>query len=191
MEHKIILACSPPHSTHVYQAPDVGVFGVLKTYWGEVCRRWSEMHVEQIGKTNFLEIYGHAHKLAFTITNIQSAWRKAGIVPFDRSVVTPKMLAPAISSSMHVYLSSNQLSPMRKLHAIFFPKSTLSTVEEVSGVACCHCPLPPNMQSWIQTLIPYCNPLACVRGLLGHSLRPHIHIWYPTHQHTALQGTSL
>ena len=39
MEHRIVLACSPPHSTHIYQVLDVGIFGVLKSYWGEVSQR--------------------------------------------------------------------------------------------------------------------------------------------------------
>ncbi len=37
IEHSIILVCSPPHGTHVYQTLDVGIFGVLKMNWGEAC----------------------------------------------------------------------------------------------------------------------------------------------------------
>ncbi len=124
IEHSIILVCSPPHGTHVYQTLDVGIFGVLKMNWGEACRKWAETHLEKIGKNNFFGIYGAVHTTSLTPSNIKSAWRKAGIVPFNPDVVSHDMLAPSLPSSTLAIFPIDQPSPVKKLHRIMFPRST-------------------------------------------------------------------
>src|SRR5260370_1044433 len=57
------------------------------------------------------------------------------------------MLTPAISSSTYAHPCSNQPSPMKKLHAVFFPLSMSPTApESISGVACLS-PSPPPEQA--------------------------------------------
>ena len=124
IEHSIILVCSPPHGTHVYQTLDVGIFGVLKMNWGEACQKWAETHLEKIGKNNFFGIYGAVHTTSLTPSNIKSAWRKAGIVPFNLDVVSHDMLAPSLPSSTLAIFPIDQPSPVKKLHRIMFPRST-------------------------------------------------------------------
>lgn len=39
-EHDIIILCLPPHTTHVAQPLDCGVFGPLKSHWSNVCHSY-------------------------------------------------------------------------------------------------------------------------------------------------------
>ena len=64
------------------------------------------------------------HTTSLTPSNIKSAWRKAGIVPFNPDVVSHDMLAPSLPSSTLAIFPIDQPSPVKKLHRIMFPRST-------------------------------------------------------------------
>ena len=40
LEHNIIPLCLPPHSTHLLQPLDVGLFGPLQKHYGSVLDEW-------------------------------------------------------------------------------------------------------------------------------------------------------
>lgn len=80
---KIVPLCLPPHSTHILQPLDVGIFSPLaKAYKKEVSDH-SLFGAERITNHDFLLFLQTARRKAITLRNIGSAWRKAGLSPFD------------------------------------------------------------------------------------------------------------
>ncbi|KIJ70358.1 hypothetical protein HYDPIDRAFT_78831 [Hydnomerulius pinastri MD-312] len=118
-QHKIHILCYPAHSTHIYQGLDVAVFGVLKQYWSEERDQWVREKGEKVTKKNFLAIYGAAHVRALTVETIKSAFRKTGVWPFDPTVITTDVMAPALETSNKGHLPINSSSPIRAISHLF------------------------------------------------------------------------
>ncbi|PWW72531.1 hypothetical protein C7212DRAFT_61700, partial [Tuber magnatum] len=79
---KIIPFCLPAHSTHLLQPLDVRLFSPLQRHYGNGLDEFvRNCHAE----TNYLfySILMPARQLAFTSSNIQSAWEAEGIIPFN------------------------------------------------------------------------------------------------------------
>ena len=94
IEKKIVLLCLPPHSTHILQPLDIGVFSPLATaYKNGVQARTRFGASYAIDKVDFLEIYSHARKEAVTEENIRSAWKKSGLSPYDPEAVMRQLPA--------------------------------------------------------------------------------------------------
>ncbi|KAJ8937004.1 hypothetical protein NQ314_012086 [Rhamnusium bicolor] len=79
----------PTHSSNKLQPLDVGVFGPFQTYYRAAHDSWM---IRNPGKTfsiyNVAEYVGIAHAKAMTPENIQAAFKKVGIFPYDRYVCT-------------------------------------------------------------------------------------------------------
>lgn len=112
-EHNIHVICYPSHTTHVYQALDVGLFGPLKAAYVQERDRYEREKHEPASKKNFLTIFGRAVVRALTKTNIEAAMARAGTWPINESVVTPSMLAPSLESSWRAAMPLPQPSPVR------------------------------------------------------------------------------
>ncbi|KAJ3510025.1 hypothetical protein NLJ89_g4909 [Agrocybe chaxingu] len=52
-----------------------------------------------IRKNNFISHYSKAREKAFSKSTIISAWKKTGIVPFDRTAIPPEAYAPALNTT--------------------------------------------------------------------------------------------
>lgn len=79
--HQIIALCLPPHSTHELQPLDVGIFGPLAKEYRSLVSEGALFGAQRVNNLQFLHYYQKTRK---TITkNIPSAWRGAGLVPFD------------------------------------------------------------------------------------------------------------
>ncbi|THU84612.1 DDE-domain-containing protein, partial [Dendrothele bispora CBS 962.96] len=111
-EKKIEVLSYPSHSTHVYQGLDVVIFSVLQRNWTRVRDEW-ERNGHTVDKTNFLSVYASAHTASLTTENIKAAFRKTGVVPFDRGVVTAEMMAPSTTSSIYSTAPIQQDSPVK------------------------------------------------------------------------------
>lgn len=88
-EHKILIACYPPHSTHRLQPLDVSCFAPLATYYSQGVDdliRQSEGH-NTIKKRDFFSIFWPAFRQAFRKDVIESAWLRTGIWPFNPEAV--------------------------------------------------------------------------------------------------------
>ena len=72
---------------HLLQPLDVGLFGPVQRAYGREVTRLSELGVTHISKLNFIDILAQARSKAFTSSNIASAWRGAGIEPYNPSAV--------------------------------------------------------------------------------------------------------
>ena len=86
--NKIILLCLPPHSTHLLQPLDIGLFGPLTSFYKSIIRAKTKFgYTFSVDKLVFLDAYIEAREKAFSTKNIQSAWTKAGLLPFDPRLV--------------------------------------------------------------------------------------------------------
>jgi hypothetical protein len=115
IEHEIAVLCYPSHCTHIYQGLDVVIFSPLKKYWQEERDREEREKGRKVSKTNFLSVYGRAHLRALTPENIKAAFRKTGVYPYDPSVVTEDMLAPAREMAIKHHAIVPMETPVRVL----------------------------------------------------------------------------
>jgi len=82
MNNNIILMILPPHSSHLTQPLDVGVFGPLKKYMAAEIEPLMRTGVMRVQKVEWLAAFIAAHNKAFSIQNIQGGFRGTGIYPF-------------------------------------------------------------------------------------------------------------
>jgi DDE superfamily endonuclease len=65
-DHKISLLILPPHTTHLLQPLDVGVFGPLSRAYTQILDRHNRWDSRWIDKASFIEYYTEARKTALT-----------------------------------------------------------------------------------------------------------------------------
>ena len=88
--HKIVLL-RLPHSTHILQPLDVGIFGPLSRAYKKRLYDIALYGALAITKQEFLEIYQAVRSQAISLTNIASAWRATGLIYYDPSAVLSKI----------------------------------------------------------------------------------------------------
>ena len=92
-DNHIILLYLPPHTTHKLQPLDVGQFGPLAQYYGQ----FVEDHVRHgfdVSKREYTEWILQARQKANSESNILSAFKKTGLVPFDPDLVLRELKYP-------------------------------------------------------------------------------------------------
>jgi hypothetical protein len=105
-KHNIILFVLPPHTSHILQPLDVGVFGPLKTMFYSQCQAYMrENPGEIVTRWNICEIICAIYHKAFSPQNLISAFRKTGIMPFNREAISEDQLAP------HEGVTPNRMTP--------------------------------------------------------------------------------
>jgi len=105
MRNNIILMVLPPHSSHLTQPLDVGVFGPLKTCMASAIEPLISTELHRILKAEWLLAYVEAHDNAFTIENVYAGFRGTGIQPFDPSKVLDRV-KPSVQDCIQVQHSS-------------------------------------------------------------------------------------
>jgi hypothetical protein len=102
----------PPHSSHLLQLLDVGVFAILKRLYGRAVENRMCCGVNHINKDDFLMIYSEIRDKAYSIQNIKSGFAVTGISLFNPEHVLSKLdiqlRTPTPSSMAH---SSANWSP--------------------------------------------------------------------------------
>jgi hypothetical protein len=105
LENKIIPLCLPPHTTHLLQPCDVGLFGPEATlYKHEIACRCRPGAHQWIDKIQFLEAYCEIRPLALCQKNIEHAWRDSGLLPFDPNIV---LLRPELQKKIRLQASTS------------------------------------------------------------------------------------
>ncbi len=95
IDHNIIPLCLPPHTTHLLQPLDVGLFGpVSQLYQNEIEERTRIRPDDYVDKCDFLEVYNTIRPKAISPHNIESAWHECGLSPFNPEVVLSKLEPP-------------------------------------------------------------------------------------------------
>ncbi len=90
-EKRIVTLCMPPHSSHLLQPLDVGIFSPLKVAYGRQACELMKVHINHITKIEFLPCYKAAFSEVFTERNILASFRGAGLVPHDPDTVLSKL----------------------------------------------------------------------------------------------------
>ncbi|KAJ3526256.1 hypothetical protein NMY22_g10234 [Coprinellus aureogranulatus] len=121
-----------PHGTHVYQGLDVVCFGPVKQDFGRRRDALLRETGQHITKENFLTIYGQTHLHVLTPSLIKTAFRKTGIVPVDRTVITPDKLAPSKESSHEVITPVVPPTPVRIMTDYILDALPLASLPEES-----------------------------------------------------------
>jgi len=99
LQHRIVLCLLPPHSSHILQPLDVGIFAPLKMALSKRQARLFRSSVRRIEKVEWVEHYAEARQAVITEKNILSAWRGAGLFPENMVRVLHQLLDPLNDTS--------------------------------------------------------------------------------------------
>ena len=84
IDHDILILLFVPHSSHLMQPLDVGVFGPLKRAMSSQLDRIFRTGIRHLHKVEWMESYIEARKIAITSSNILGGWRGAGLFPRNK-----------------------------------------------------------------------------------------------------------
>src|ERR1700721_1964130 len=99
MKNNIMLLRLPPHTSHLVQPLDVGLFGPLKKYLSAELDPLVQAKISRILKVEWLLAFERARKRAFSVQNILCGWRGAGLFPWNPSKVLRHFSHSSSSSS--------------------------------------------------------------------------------------------
>ncbi|KAL5010141.1 hypothetical protein ScPMuIL_012446 [Solemya velum] len=95
-DENITLLTFPPHTTQWLCPLDKSVFGPLSRAYSRVCTEFmSESPNNIVTKWEWPRLFKNTYQSCFTISNIQSGFRKCGISPFNPSAIPNEALAPS------------------------------------------------------------------------------------------------
>ena len=83
MQHAIDLLILPPHTSHVLQPLDVGVFAPLKRALASETDAVARLDYGRIQRIEWTKMYIRARGKALTSTNIVSGWKATGLEPLS------------------------------------------------------------------------------------------------------------
>lgn len=78
-----MLLILPPHTSHLLQPLDVAIFGALKKQLTTALCHLTQAQLVRIQKFEWMEAYIQARSGVCNHQNIESAWRGAGLFPFN------------------------------------------------------------------------------------------------------------
>ena len=132
--NKIILLYLSLYTTYLLQPLDIRLFIPLSIYYKNDIRENTKFGYNySINKLVFLELYYQARDLAFTIENIQKAWKKSGLELFCplvamgtfELVLLPNLLSPTIPTN-----SESRLTTLGRL----IPNSYIKTLAYIGDI---------------------------------------------------------
>jgi len=85
IKNDICLFLLLPHSSHLLQPLDVGVFGPLKTAVSADLDRLIRVGVKRMEKAEWVESYIQARPNAISEKNVRAGWRHSGLIPLNRN----------------------------------------------------------------------------------------------------------
>lgn len=88
---KIIPFGLPPHTSHLLQPLDVGVFQPFKYYHKEAAEMATRTGCTNFNKVEFLNAIHNIRAKTFQKSIILSAWEQSGLIPFNPVLVTQKI----------------------------------------------------------------------------------------------------
>ena len=94
----IILFVLPPHCSHLLQPLDVSCYGPFEVAWNAACHNYlRESGGNTITRYDVCKIACKVYTAALSVANIQSAFKRCGIYPFNPSVICDTVIAPSLS----------------------------------------------------------------------------------------------
>jgi hypothetical protein len=126
-EHKIILFCLPPLTTHKLQPPDVGVFRPFQSVWIDCCHKVVEETCKEIPKEDFIQEYMVIRAKTFKPSNTKSAWKSSGTWLINSDIFSDKDYAPSIPFSTETInlpasFPINTFQSINMIHSTLMPK---------------------------------------------------------------------
>ena len=110
MTHNIWILLLPPHSSHLLQPLDVGIFGPLKKALSVQSDKLFRSGLARIQKVEWLESFAKARAIAMRPDNVDGAWRGASLFPFYPHRILRKFpiptppISPKIEATTSAYL---------------------------------------------------------------------------------------
>ncbi|XP_060556927.1 uncharacterized protein LOC132717474 [Ruditapes philippinarum] len=92
----IIIFVLPAHTSHILQPLDVAVFGPFQKIYNNECHKFMRMNSTNITRYNVCQLACRAYTKSLSSENLQSAFKKTGICPFDKFAVPQESLVPAV-----------------------------------------------------------------------------------------------
>ena len=90
-QHSIITISLPPHSSHITQPLDIGIFSPLKRAHSTEINVFIQAHINHITKVEFLSAYHTAYNKVISKENIAGSFRGAGLIPHNPEAVISKL----------------------------------------------------------------------------------------------------
>ena len=116
--HGIIVVAFPAHTTHLIQPLDNLPFAMFKNEWFEAVRKYvRRMYAKKLSKVAFFSLFVPAWNKAVTVRIIQAGFRKTGIWPVNRSVISDDSMGPAIDIPL---LDLSDISMKTCMLTVFF-----------------------------------------------------------------------
>lgn len=81
LERKIILFVLPPHTSHILQPMDIGCFGPLQNRYIQECTAFARMNHRVVTRYDVCTLACKAYTMALSPSNLQAAFKRAGIHP--------------------------------------------------------------------------------------------------------------
>lgn len=133
--NRVRLLYLPPHTSHITQPLDVGIFGPLKRYFAQENKRFATFSASSsASKRRFLESYKVASKKAMTERNIRHAFRGAGIFPVDVEKPLEKTVQNELPPQPKTQPKTSTLQKRTRDHFPYTPKSKRQLVSQLQIV---------------------------------------------------------
>ena len=85
----VIIFALPPHTTHLSQPLDKGVFAPLKIEWKKTVQDFiSKNPGRDITRYDFSSLFKKAWNKAMSLPNLEAAFRVTGVCPFNRNAIS-------------------------------------------------------------------------------------------------------
>lgn len=97
-QQHIVLFVFPPHCSHILQPLDVSCYGPLQLSWNSACHKHlRESGGKVITRYDVCRLACRAYTSTLSSSNIQAAFQKSGVFPFDPSMISPVATAPSLA----------------------------------------------------------------------------------------------
>ncbi|KJZ67993.1 hypothetical protein HIM_09030 [Hirsutella minnesotensis 3608] len=107
----IIIAILPPHSTHIMQPLDVGVFQPLKIAHQKALRKTLADGHLAYSRSDFLRAFQKVYETGFTRHNIIASFEKTGLYPVTPKTVVSRLLGEQLRQQRLVNPAYNSVLP--------------------------------------------------------------------------------
>ena len=98
--NNVHLVCFPPHSTHLIQPLDVGVFGPMKSSWRTILK-WHQIETcaTIVTKHEFPSLISRLWDKSFRPDHLINGFNKTGVCPLSRKAITSDQLVKSLPFS--------------------------------------------------------------------------------------------
>jgi hypothetical protein len=94
LDKNIDLVVLPPHTSHILQPLDVGVFSPLKRALSAEIEKLFRLDTRRVPRVEWTEAYITARNKAFTTRNVESSFRASGIYPLSPITILSTLRMP-------------------------------------------------------------------------------------------------